>query len=75
MKQPPFDVSIVKNNVWIYTGPSHECTRAACPSTPYGRRATVSIGIQSIDVVNGNFGKLHTGYGWIDLTSEGVMIL
>lgn len=69
---PPFQIKIRDNTVWIRTGPS----LADAPAyDKNGKAVTTGIGIFTIKQVVGNFGKLKSGAGWINLRNNDVRIL
>lgn len=68
----PFKIQITTDFVWIRTGPS----LAHAPSyDKNGKAITTGIGTFTITEVVGDFGKLKSGAGWVNLKNNDVRIL
>lgn len=66
---PPFKIQISSDNVWVRTGPS-----LAYPQSKEAPKVT-GKGVFTIVEVVGDFGRLKSGAGWVNLANHDVAVV
>lgn len=65
----PFAIQVSISDLWVRSGPGFSYTKQD-PENPF-----TGIGVFTIVEVVGQFGKLKSGAGWVNLKNQGVKIL
>lgn len=65
----PFKIQVSIPDLWVRSGPGFAYTKADSDDPFTG------IGVFTIVEINGQFGKLKSGAGWVNLKNQGVKIL